>query len=93
MLLILQVTNLKGQADDDWPASQENQIVSRSKSSWHAQEGQEGGEEDDQASPLMRSTAGGDAGRVYGSLVDLARMGLGPTLIYIDDMEANRPTL
>jgi hypothetical protein len=33
----------KGQADDGWPACQENQIVGRSKGSWHAQEGQEGG--------------------------------------------------
>ena len=47
----------EGQADDGWSASQENQIVSRSKGGRQEQEGQEGDEEDDKASPLMRPRA------------------------------------
>jgi hypothetical protein len=41
----------KDQADDGWPTSQEGQSLRRPKGSWHAQEGQEGGEEDDRAPP------------------------------------------
>ena len=47
----------KDQADDGWPTSQEGQSLRRPKGSWHAQEGQEGGEEDDRAAPLMRQMA------------------------------------
>src|SRR5258708_213572 len=52
-------TAKKVQTDDGWPASQENQIVSWSKGRRQEQEGQEGGEEDDKAPPLMRPKAPG----------------------------------